>query len=145
MKWNKDGANYTDLYVLNYHGINVFFGVGNVDEDAVCVYEIKSKKRKIKGKKVDMLSKRRVPSTKPFFVPAWMNSWTQTTYRVMTFKAKGRTGFFLEVTYGSPIYKEAERLGIKYPKLGWVVAEQIPPDKEYYFEAIEVEEYIPQA
>ena len=135
MKWNKDGANYTDLFVLNYHGINVFFGVGHVDEHSLCVYEIKSKKRKIKGVWADVLSKKRIPSTKPFFVPRWMNSWTRTTYAVDTFCLDGMVGFVINVTYDSPIYNEAVRLGTIFPKTGYVVAERIPQDKEYFFKA----------
>ena len=136
MEWNRDGANYTDLYVLNYHGINVFFGVGNVHEDSICVYEIKAKKRKIHGKIVDMISKRRTPSNDPYFVPPYMNSWTQTNYTVMTFNKNDTTGFFLEVTSKSKIFLTALNLGINCPKLGWVCAEKIPNDKEYCFESI---------
>ena len=98
------------------------------------------RKRKIKNKYVDFICNNDAPSKYPLFVPVDFNTWTQTRYRLETFKEKKTTYCAVEVNKNSPIYYEAIRNGINSPMTGILVAKKMNFKRSkysYYFNRIQ--------
>ncbi len=115
----------TDVYMLNYEGVLVFFQVCGTKKKSVFVIELATKKYK---SNYLMLSKNMCPSKKPFFVLT-NNVFTKSTYEVFPVDI-GYGKYFLPflVKYGDPLYKEAEKY-VSTPAPGWVYAKRISVDE----------------
>ena len=138
---NKHDIFLLDVFYLNYYGINVFFQVCQTQEDKVCVYELATKTRKIKGKKVDTLTNRLKPSKNPLFVPKYMNTYTKSEYWVPSYILEDRnSAIMLSIGLFDPIYNEAVRRGTNYPSFGFVYPHKVTDYINKYWERKEEDE-----
>lgn len=78
---NRYGIFLTDIYYLNYYGINVFFQVCKTEYERVCLVELKTKIKKIDGEKREVLTKRLLVNKDSQIIPK-NSTYTQSSYRV---------------------------------------------------------------
>lgn len=130
MELNKDNIYICDLFYLNYFGINVFFVVCNTRYDEVCLFEVKTKIKKINGEKVEILSKRLSPSKKPYIIPENENSLNKSKFWVSPLKIPFEKDVWLpiKIDASSRIFTLALEEGEGYPITGTAYAKPVEND-----------------
>lgn len=119
---NNYGIFITDIYLLSYCGIILFFQVCKTTKKSVYLIELATKKYK----NGTMLTKRIHASKKPLIIKH-NNTITKSNYEIFPIKIDDEYLLPIEIKYGDDLYKKAEEY-VDYPPIGYVYA---IPIKDY--------------
>lgn len=98
-----------DIFQINYYGINIFLMVAKTEAEKVYIVELGTKSVKIENEEYDVSCGRLKYSKNPYIVKE-NNNITYTKYGVVPIEKKGEVFLPIKVSYGSKLYKDAEKI-----------------------------------